>query len=802
MPPSPYALDRARGSDDPLAALKGKRVFFDGVFLGDYSLAIVNRQLARALLAAGIDVSIYSDEEGLDSDPHLAAMPDVAAQRLAAPPARDSVDIHLRNTWPPRADDMIGRLNAYVCFAWEESVVPSAMVKHFNAHLDLMLVTASFVEEAFRRSGLTVPMAVIGNGVDHLTQSSDETPEAGDTRAGQGTTPDGLGEIAKRRILHVSSCFPRKGADILARSFARGFTAADNVELVIKTFDNPHNTIARDVAAARKAHPDAAPIRVIKASLSDTALRAMIREADVLAAPSRGEGFGLPLAEAMMLGVPVVTTGYSGQTDFCSEETAFLIDYTLVASDAHVTAGGIAGSRSLWAEPDGDALAAALRRALEDRAEAQRRTAAGRRLLAEHFTWRRVAERLGLALASLGMRRPAECARAPAAIDLVSSWNQTCGIATYAAHLFATDALAPRLAHVHARLLDDDAAMIALRDDLPVTRSWGYTGAALDRLAADIASGAAQGTTDSPTPCEGVHHSAGSGDGGRTRVLWFQHHPGHFSDGDMARLVPAIAASPHATRLITLHNVRETLQKPAKWLAAFDAVIVHTEADRALIEKRNHAAAVVIPHGILPPPEARPPDPAHVTVGTFGFLYPHKNIPLLVEALARARMHAPMLRLRLLTCARGDRVSRRERARVEATIAALGVEDAVETDFRFLDEDRVRNRLAGCDILCFPYGPSSESATGAARIALSLNRPILCSDSAVLRDIHPIAMGLPSLTVEALAEALIVLAASPAIRALRERARRATVEAHGYDRIGARHARLIDRLDGGLAHAA
>ena len=39
-------------------------------------------------------------------------------------------------------------------------------------------------------------------------------------------------------------------------------------------------------------------------------------DTDALVFPSRGEGFGPPLAEAMGLGKLVITTAYGGQSDF------------------------------------------------------------------------------------------------------------------------------------------------------------------------------------------------------------------------------------------------------------------------------------------------------------------------------------------------------------------------------------------------------------------------------------------------------------------------------------------------------
>ncbi|MBP0685597.1 glycosyltransferase family 4 protein, partial [Mycobacterium tuberculosis] len=85
------------------------------------------------------------------------------------------------------------------------------------------------------------------------------------------------------------------------------------------------------------------------------------RTASLVVARSRGERFGLPLAEAMRLGIPVVTTGYSGQVDFCTPSTAWLVDYHMAPSLAHVS-----GSLSLWAEPSTLHLGAQMRAALDN----------------------------------------------------------------------------------------------------------------------------------------------------------------------------------------------------------------------------------------------------------------------------------------------------------------------------------------------------------------------------------------------------------------------------------------------------
>jgi glycosyltransferase involved in cell wall biosynthesis len=65
------------------------------------------------------------------------------------------------------------------------------------------------------------------------------------------------------------------------------------------------------------------------------------------------------MAEAMVLGRPVVATGWSGNLDFMRGPDAVLVPYSLVPAEDPQEIYDIPGAR--WAEPDLDAAAAALR---------------------------------------------------------------------------------------------------------------------------------------------------------------------------------------------------------------------------------------------------------------------------------------------------------------------------------------------------------------------------------------------------------------------------------------------------------
>lgn len=132
-------------------------------------------------------------------------------------------------------------------------------------------------------------------------------------------------------------------------------------------------------------------------------LDALYAEADVLLSLHRAEGFGLTLAEAMAGGLPVVATGYSGNLDFMPPGSSELVPWRQVPI---ARTEGDYRQGWLWAEPDLDAAAAALRRLALDSEHHRRLAEAGRAAVRQRLAPEALAavvrQRLGCLLRQAG----------------------------------------------------------------------------------------------------------------------------------------------------------------------------------------------------------------------------------------------------------------------------------------------------------------------------------------------------------------------------------------------------------------
>jgi glycosyltransferase involved in cell wall biosynthesis len=795
----------------------------EGPFDSSYSLALVNRSLSRALAERGLDVGLHSTEGPGDYPPDeafLAGEPH-AVELWRRGRHMDQPDIVLRNLYPPRVSAMPGPTRLLANWGWEESGIPGRWIEQFNRTLDLITVVSRYVAKVLADAGVRTPIAVVGNGAEHfagaaapdlpssapfilLPTEGGEVPrhtgrrghESQETAAPSlmtppspydaDTSPAELGRRLKSaphenalpprdgrfRFLHVSSGFPRKGVDCLIEAWGRAFTTADPVCLVLKTFPNQHNDVAVQVAALGRRFPDHAEIVVIDQDLDKSCITGLYRDCDALVMPSRGEGFGLPAAEAMLAGLPVIATGHGGLRDFCSEETAWLVDYRFARAQSHI---GV--FNSAWVEPDIDHLAGTLR-ALHAAppAERQARCAAARALVERVFTWPAIARRTVDAVASLASRPAVQPLDT---VAWVSSWNVRCGIASYA-RLLAGEIPAGCL-QVLASRADDRLEP----DGGNVVRCWnqGWDDP-LDELFAAIVAG-------------------------RARAAVLQFNFGFYDLAALGRLLDRLAAAGVACHVV-LHSTLD-VQKPDRFmslgqirspLARAARLLVHGIADLNRLKDFGLVDNVALfPHGArlaAAPPAAAPgggaaQGPAEMapggarTIACFGYLLPHKGVQPLIEAFVRLRARHPALRLRLFNALYPVVDSEREAAACRALIARHPeAAQHIELITDYLADDAVLAGLAAADLVVLPYQYSQESASGAVRFALASGRPVACTPLAIFDDIAEVVHRLPGTASEDIEAGLEALLAAPSrLAGLAER-QAAWLASHDWRVVSAR----------------
>lgn len=294
---------------------------------------------------------------------------------------------------------------------FETDGLPPAWVAQCN-RLDELWVPSRFNMETFRRAGVTVPITRVPGGVDvtHFT------PHA---------TPLALPGLRRTVFLGVFEWAHRKGWDALLRAWAEAFTPDDDVTLVLRT---------RIRAAAQAAgHPraeaqldaflreelgrtraDVAPIRVLDAPIGDALLPSLYTRASALVAPSRGEGWGRPLMEAMACGVPVIATRWSAPLDFLHDDHALLVDITGLVPARDEVFAVYDGQR--WAEPDVAHLVARLR-AVHDAPDMARALGArAREVMVAEWTWAHAARLVAARLAEIRADIAAGTARSGASV--------------------------------------------------------------------------------------------------------------------------------------------------------------------------------------------------------------------------------------------------------------------------------------------------------------------------------------------------------------------------------------------------
>jgi len=416
------------------------RIAWHGEFVGEGSLARVNRNLVRALLPGGtIDVVPCGEplpgvEEMLGLNPR---------RREDLPPAAGP-EVTIRHRWPPHF--MRPQDGRYVHMqAWEFGAIPAAWIAGLRERADAVWCYSSYVRDMYVAGGLDpARVAVLSLGFDPAVYHPQVEPLP-------VTSP------ATCIFLFAGGFAVRKNVTGVIEAFGRAFRVGEDVALLIK--DNPALGAydPRGAAGLRELaeRTDIPPVRFIEAQYSDADMARLYRTAAALVHPYRGEGFGLPVIEAMACATPVIVSRGGSTDDFVDDAVGITIPARRVALGTSID-GWDLSAPGWWLDPDVDALAAALRRVYEHRDEARALGARAARHAHDAWTWTHSVASLRERLTAL-LALPPQPRRCPEALES-----------------YGEDALY----ELFSRLRCVEPRFCAHTDDTPAARAaqrWGWT---------------------------------------------------------------------------------------------------------------------------------------------------------------------------------------------------------------------------------------------------------------------------------------------------------------------------------------
>uniref|UniRef100_E6VN05 Glycosyl transferase group 1 n=1 Tax=Rhodopseudomonas palustris (strain DX-1) TaxID=652103 RepID=E6VN05_RHOPX len=269
-----------------------------------------------------------------------------------------------------------GRYNI-ACWQWELPSAPKAMnsiTRVVDEIWSSSNYTAESISAASDRPVRVMPMAVTLPKVIKSYRRCDFG------------LPDG--DFVFLTIFDGNSSIYRKNPLATARAFLKAFPRPSTpVHLVVKMM-NTAGSRSSELDVLLELCASDRRISVIDQTFERSRLIGLQSVCDCFVSLHRAEGFGRNIAEAMLLGRPVIVTNFSGNVDFTTDETAFLVGGNMVDVKPWEYAFS-EGQR--WCDPDIDEACEQMRACLEREHLTNQIAAAGRMMIESKYSLSTVA---------------------------------------------------------------------------------------------------------------------------------------------------------------------------------------------------------------------------------------------------------------------------------------------------------------------------------------------------------------------------------------------------------------------------
>jgi len=222
-------------------------------------------------------------------------------------------------------------------------------------------------------------------------------------------------------FLFVGSYSYRKGVDLLLEAFLREFSPEEDVELVMHTAGIGRGTEYNHLLSYLQRINAKAHVSVFGKSLTPEWMARLYNRSDCVITLTRGEGWCMPVTEALLCEVPVVAPRSTAMAEYLSDDIAYLVpvtERTIADIDEAFGAGFVRayGKRgNVCYEPSVDEARRQMRAVVDDPDAARHKAAAGRALIAEQVSWPNAVRDVERALLDLQASSPRGDGTAPAA---------------------------------------------------------------------------------------------------------------------------------------------------------------------------------------------------------------------------------------------------------------------------------------------------------------------------------------------------------------------------------------------------
>jgi len=259
-----------------------------------------------------------------------------------------SFQVQLPNEWDPK----LAKFNVGVTAAVETDLCNPEWITKCN-EMNLIVVPSNHTKTTLERTGtLTVPIVVVPESFPDSILNDELEPYDLNVRTK-------FNFLIFGQITGSNAFVDRKNTFFALKWLTEAFAGDPDVGVVIKTNHGRNTSIDRRVCknlirkVVRELNTDV-PVYLVHGAMSEDEVASFYRNKTVkcLIAPTRGEGYGLPLLEAAASGLPVIATNWSGHRDFLDKGKWISLDYRLEEVPQEKIDNNIFVKGAKWAEVD------------------------------------------------------------------------------------------------------------------------------------------------------------------------------------------------------------------------------------------------------------------------------------------------------------------------------------------------------------------------------------------------------------------------------------------------------------------